>query len=100
MFDVMRSFVHQNHKKGIKEATFVQALYRSTLAGAEILGVQKLSGNLNKGKEASFLVVEFPHSKMPTTPELLIKKLIDQHKKKREDYTKLIKMVYLNGQKI
>jgi guanine deaminase len=33
------------------------ALYRATLAGAKILGVGGLTGNLNRGKEASFAVL-------------------------------------------
>lgn len=94
MFDVMRSFVDQ-HKN--KEATFVKALYRSTLAGAEILGQGKVSGNLNKGKEASFIVVPLPENKFSQDPEALLKDLILPLKNKRHDYEGLVKAVYFCG---
>lgn len=97
MFDVMRSFVHQHQKRGVKEATYVKALYRSTLAGAEILGVDKISGNLNKGKEASFIVVPLPQLKIPKDPESLLQKLIGPHKSNRHKYEDLVKLVCING---
>lgn len=98
MFDVMRSFVDQNSKKKVKGATFVKALYRSTLAGAEIMGLGKVSGNLNKGKEASFIVVPFDAKKASPDAESLLKHLIEPHKKQRNKYADLVKQVYLNGQ--
>lgn len=97
MFDVMRSFVLQNAKKGIKEATFIKALYRSTLAGAEILGVDDRTGNLDPGKEASFIVVGLKGS--ARTPEQLLKKVINGHSKDRRGFEKLVRTVYLNGRK-
>lgn len=97
MFDVMRSFVDQ-HKN--KEATFVKALYRSTLAGAEILGRQKSSGNLGKGKEASFIVVSLPEGQYPKTAEEALRDLITPHKARRENYEGLVKEAYFNGQSI
>jgi guanine deaminase len=97
MFDVMRSFVEQNKLKGVKGASFVKSLYRSTLAGAEILGVSKVSGNLNKGKEASFLVIPFHLDQTPKDPESLLKSIIEPLKNKREHYSDCVKSVYLNG---
>jgi guanine deaminase len=97
MFDVMRSFVDQNKRKKIAGASYTKALYRSTLAGAEIMGLGKKSGNLNKGKEASFIVVPLPDLKMPTDPEILLQKLIEPHKKQRNKYAEIVKEVYLNG---
>lgn len=94
MFDVMRSFVDQ-HKK--KDATFVKALYRSTLAGAEILGCGKTSGNLNKGKEASFIVVPLPKDSHPKAAEALLSELIAPHRKNRHNYEGLVKDVYFCG---
>ncbi len=100
MFDVMRSFVVQNTKAGISGGTFVKALYRSTLAGAEIMGIHKASGNLNKGKEATFIVVPLPGHKMPLDSEDLLKRLVGAHKNKREEYSELVSEVYLQGQRI
>lgn len=57
MFDVMQSFVVQNERAGVKGASCIKALYRATLAGAEILGVSKHTGNFKKGKDATFLAV-------------------------------------------
>lgn len=98
MFDVMRSFVEQNSRKGLKGATYLKALYRSTLAGAEILGLGKVAGNLNKGKEASFIIVPMPKDKLHADAETLLKSLIEPHKKQRNKYSDLVKEVYLNGQ--
>lgn len=100
MFDVIRSFVDQNLKKGIKEATFVKGLYRSTLAGAEILGLDKKKGNLTKGKEATFIVVSLDHKKTANTAELLLKNLITPLSKKRVKYGDLVQAVYLKGNRI
>lgn len=98
MFDVMRSFVDQNAKKKIKEATFVKALYRSTLAGAEILDVAHKTGNLNPGKEASFIVAKCTGLR-GNSAEQLLKKIITAHKAKRELYDQVLSSVYLRGVK-
>ncbi len=58
MFDVMESFVRQNKKAGVKGATRVKALYRATLAGASILGLERITGSFKVGKEANFMVVQ------------------------------------------
>lgn len=97
MFDVMRSFVDQNKEKKVSGATFVKALYRATLAGAEILGLGKMSGNLNKGKEATFIVVPMHTKELPKKAEELLANLIEPHKKQRSKYSEMVKVVYLNG---
>ncbi len=97
MFDVMRSFVSQNKKNDPTKATFVKALYLSTLAGAEILGVDKKTGNLNKGKEASFLVLSLNTKKLPNDSEALLKSLMAPYQKQRMKYGEMIKSVYLQG---
>lgn len=99
MMDVMRSFVFQNKAKGIKGATFVKALYRSTLAGAEILGVGKKSGNLVKGKEASFIVVPMQSEELPRTAEEVLQDIIIPHHDDRIKYASLVSHTYLNGHK-
>lgn len=100
MFDVMRSFVNQHQKKGHKSATYTKALYRSTLAGAQILGKGKTSGNLNKGKEGSFIVVPMPDKKFPENAEAALEMIIKPHSKNREKYEDLVANVYLNGQSL
>lgn len=100
MFDVMRSFVEQNEKKKIKGATFTKALYRSTLAGADIMGLGKKTGNLDKGKEGSFIVVPLNPKKQFKTPEELLQSIINPHRKNRNKYGELVNSVYLDGVKI
>jgi guanine deaminase len=72
MLDVMQTYikVHNDARKEqlirglnkdeleIPEITFEDALYRATLAGAEIMGIDKFTGNLNKGKNADFIIVK------------------------------------------
>jgi guanine deaminase len=98
MFDVMRSFVDQNKLIGVKEATFVKALYRSTLAGAEILGHGKKCGNLMKGKEANFIIV--PIKEKFSSAEEVLSHLVHPHREKRESYDSLVKSAYFQGDKI
>jgi guanine deaminase len=100
MFDVMRSFVAQNKRKKIAGATFIKALYHSTVASANILELKTVTGNFDKGKELSFVVVSLPPGKLPADAEGLLKKLIEPHRRQRQEYAKLIKAVYLNGKKI
>ncbi len=73
MLDVMGSFVRQNTRAKRAGATFVKALYRSTLAGAEILGVHKRAGNLGRGKEANFIVLPLPRGARKESAEEVLK---------------------------
>jgi guanine deaminase len=98
MFDVMRSFVDQNKKKHSKEATYIKALYRSTLAGAEILGLSKQTGNLQKRKEANFIVVPLKKTIKARNAEELLNKLIGQNKLYRSQYDSLVSQVVFKGQ--
>lgn len=97
MFDVIRSFVEQNERKKIKEATYIKALYRSTLAGAEILGLSKKKGNLDKNKECNFIVVPFKLTPKHTSAEILLKDLIEFHQDNRHKYDNLVKSTYFQG---
>lgn len=96
MFDVIRSFVDQNAKKKVTGATHTKGLYRSTLAGAEILGLDKKTGNISPGKSANFIVVPFK-GEAAKNAELMLEKVVNTHKKKREDYDKMVSHVYLDG---
>lgn len=100
MFDVMRSFIDQNKKKKIAGATGIKALYRATLAGAEILGVQTTAGNLEKGKDATFLVVPVTRLSSLKGAEDIIASLISSCRKQRRNYSQLVKEVYLKGHRI
>lgn len=99
MFDVIQSFVEQNRAMK-KEATYSEGFYRATLAGAEIMGLSKKSGSLEKGKEANFILVPSPlikNGKNKTTGEEVLEKLISKFSKKRERYADLVHSTYYQG---
>lgn len=98
MFDVMRSFVDQHKKAGQKEATFVKALYRSTLAGAEIMGSHKKNGNFEAGKEPNFIIVPMGIKKMPDSANELLEKIIAPHRSQRDAYDQMVDAVYYRGE--
>ena len=100
MFDVMRSFVDQNKKSAPREATYVKALYRSTLAGAKILGCDKKTGNLVKNKEASFIVVPFKAKQDLRNAEELLLQMIGPLKNQRSSYEDLVSYTCLKGKMI
>lgn len=89
MFDVMRSFVDQNKLKKVSGATYVKALFRSSLAGAKILGVSQKSGNLDRKKFATFIVIPRP-TRVPKSAEELLKQVMAPLKEKREHYGHLV----------
>lgn len=83
MLDVMRSFVEQHQKAGRKGASYTKALYRATLAGAEILSKDDETGNLESGKFANFIVLKKPEGKFATA-EMLLKKMMGRVSKRSE----------------
>jgi guanine deaminase len=56
MIDVMKSYL-KIHKR-FHKVTPIDALYRATLAGAEIMEINKEHGNLNKNKKAEFVMIK------------------------------------------
>jgi guanine deaminase len=95
MLDVMRSFVQQHGRKGRRQATFVKALYRATLAGAEILEVDHRTGSLEAGKEVNFVVLKGPQGSHKDA-EGLLKKLIGKVAK-RADFDRQVLATYWQG---
>ena len=100
MFDVMRSFVHQNNRAGIMTADYTNALYRSTLAGAEILGFGKTHGSIESGKSADFILIDSPQGVDRKTAEELLKTVIESRSQERKKYADIVKSVFLNGEEI
>lgn len=100
MFDVMKSFVAQNkkNKKSKLKATYVQALYRATLAGAKILNHQKESGSLDKGKWANFLVVPSPVIKKNESAESVLKLLLENKSISRDLLDFLVEHTFYRGE--
>lgn len=97
MFDVMRSFVDQNKKKGVKEATYIKALNRCTTAASEIMGISKRAGNFEKNKDANFVVVPLKKKITARTAEEALQKLIGPHRLKRMQYDSLVSKVCYQG---
>ena len=97
MFDVMRSYVDQNLRAKVKGATYIKALYRATLAGAELLELEKKTGNLNPKKQPNFIVVAHPSEETPKTAEALLESLVTIHANEREQYDSMVDFVCYQG---
>lgn len=105
MLDVINSFVEQNRKKKIKEATYVKGLYRSTVAGAKLLKIGDRVGQLKKGYDANFLVLDFSVKKIGQgvsncDVEKLLEKMIRRPHSKRNEYMKIVEKVFYRGQQL
>ncbi|EDY81497.1 Amidohydrolase family, putative [Verrucomicrobiia bacterium DG1235] len=100
MFDVIESFVQQNRQIGRSSATYTKALYRSTLAGAEILEYGEAKGNFAIGKEFDCIQCQSPEGmRIPSNAEESIAQLIGQVRT-RSDYDALVSSAVLNGEVI
>lgn len=99
MLDVMNSFVKQHVRKGKKSASYVMALYRSTLAGAKLLQIEKEFGNFEAGKWANIVVLR-PSKKRTNSAELSLKQLLLPLWKKREKTHQLVKDVFYKGERL
>ena len=100
MFDVMRSFVDQNTKENIKGATYKKALFRATLAGAQLLELDKKCGNFIAGKEANFLILPSHKEVEDSDIEKVLEWYISRGRKSRISYDNLVKKVFYKGQLI
>lgn len=98
MFDVIDSFVRQNLEAGKMTATYTKALYRSTLAGAEILGVGGTRGNFAPGKSFDCIHCDFLETDAETdSAETLIPSAIALASI-REERDSLVKTTILDGE--
>lgn len=100
MFDVMRSFVAQNKRKKVEGATFIKALFRSTVAGAELLGLQKSNGNFESGKKANMIFVDAPKVKEGESAESVMEKIVKSKATKRHEYIDVVNYTYFEGNKV
>ncbi|MCT4640798.1 MAG: amidohydrolase family protein [Bacteriovoracaceae bacterium] len=101
MLDVMRSFVAQNKKAKVSGATYVKALFRSTMSGAQILKLDKKKGNFLTGKEANFVSFDMPKlTAKNLNSENILKKIIESSKNDRSAYDALAQDVFFLGHKI
>ena len=79
-------------------ATYVKALYRATLAGAEIMEVQKKTGNLAAKKEANFMLVNSPKMMKGESAESVLEKVVAPLAKKRKDYDECVNQTWHQGE--
>lgn len=99
MLDVMQSFVAQN-RRAKKSASYTQALFRSTLAGADILGLARHRGNLEPGKAANFVLLESPLERKGEDAESVLAKLISRHAKDRSRYRSMVHSTFYHGHEL
>lgn len=97
MLDVMKSFLDQ-HERAKSKVTAKEALYRSTLAGAEILGLSKNCGSIQKGKSANFVL--FKHKSSVANPETRLRDLLNSVGDQREKFISLSQATFYNGELI
>lgn len=98
MLDVMNSFVSQNKKRGHAEASFTQALFRSSLMGASVLGIDKSSGNFAKGKFLTFTSIgNAPKVISKFSSEELLKKLISRKFSERALFEDQVELTCFRG---
>lgn len=90
MLDVMNSFVDQNSKRGHKDTSYTQALFRSTQAGANVLGVGEESGNFASGKYLNYVVLDGVKYKDSDKSEDVLKKLIKRKQKDRFQFEEMV----------
>ena len=95
MFDVRRSFLVQNMQK--KEATAIKALYRATLANAKILRIDKKTGNLERGKQANFILIKYPSKSRPQKAEQLLKNILLVKESRRKNFMNIVCESYYQG---
>lgn len=101
MFDVISSFVLQNKRKGITKATYIKALYRATLAGAKILGLEKKCGNLEIGKYANFILLDLPKAKVKNlSAEKTLEFLIETYPSNRAARNTCVAQTYYMGKQV
>lgn len=98
MFDVIRSFVDQNKKEKVTGATYKKALYRSTLAGAQLLQLEKTCGNLEVGKDANFIMLPKMKLTQEDNIETVMERFIKKGRKDRLKYDQLVEKVFFQGE--
>lgn len=74
-----------------------EALYRGTLAGAEILGLRRTAGNLSPRKEANFVMLKKPGTKKPRFANDVLGEIFSGT---REDLEHAVQQTFFAGRKI
>ena len=99
LLDVMASFVRQNRANGIASASFVRALYRSTGAGADVLGMGDRKGSFSLGKDLDFIAVKATTEQLAaSSAESVLESVILPYESRRENYESLIRKTVVEGE--
>ena len=95
----MASFVRQNRANGIASASFVRALYRSTGAGADVLGLGDRKGSFSLGKDLDFIAVKATTEQLAaSSAESVLESVILPYESRRENYESLIRKTVVEGE--
>lgn len=98
MFDVIDSFERQNRYAGKSGDHHIRALYRSTQAGAEILGLGDSRGNISVGKRLDCIQCVATRGIEPdATPASVLKAIISQVTE-RGQFEALVSATVVNGE--
>lgn len=91
MLHVMQTFCR------IQKIPPMEALYRATLAGAEILKLRKIAGNLDPGKEGNFVMLRNPGAAEPRSANELLREILAGT---RENLENMVQQTFFAGRKI
>ncbi len=97
MLDVMNSFYHQ-HSQAHRNVSYTRALYRSTLAGAQLLGLDQHSGNFAPDK--FFNAVILPCQRRQGSAEGALRTFFDSYQGGRESFDSAPLAVFYRGQEL
>jgi guanine deaminase len=99
MFDVMRSFLDQNQSAGISVSP-IKALYRSTLAGLEILDLAESKGRFAPGFQFDAIRLPIDQAILSTgCPVRIIEHLLGRALS-RSDFDDLVLETILGGERV
>jgi guanine deaminase len=91
MLHVMQTFCR------VHSASPMEALYRGTLAGAEILKLRRVAGNLDSGKEANFVMLRSAGTAEPRSANEVLGEILSGT---REDLENMVQQTFFAGRKI
>ena len=98
MFDVIDSFERQNRYAGKSGDHHIKALYRSTQAGADILGLGDSRGNLSKGKRLDCIQCIATRGIEPDATAASVLKAIISQVPERGQFEALVSATVVNGE--
>ena len=98
MFDVIDSFERQNRAAGKSGNHHIRALYRSTLAGAGILGFGDHRGNLSVGKRLDCIQCTAKRGNEPDATSASVLEAVIGQASERGRFEELVLSTVVNGE--